>query len=89
LKWAHELASKREIFRAVLFLLPLVPRRRAPGVSLFRRPLPVEAGKVIAMMNFDMVGRLGKEKKSLSPVQELLRKWSNFWPMFMFPTSFS
>lgn len=64
LEMAHELATKKgNLPRSIIFVAFGAEEEGLHGSAYFAAHLPVEAGKVIAMMNFDMVGRLGKEKK--------------------------
>jgi len=64
LEMANALASKKgNLPRSVVFVAFGAEEEGLQGSSYFASHLPREVGKVFAMMNFDMVGRLGKEKK--------------------------
>lgn len=64
LEMANAIASKKGNFpRSIVFVAFGAEEEGLQGSAYFISHLPREVGKVFAMMNFDMLGRLGKEKK--------------------------
>jgi len=64
LEMANALASKKgNLPRSVVFVAFGAEEEGLQGSAYLASHLPDEVGKVFAMINFDMVGRLGKDKK--------------------------